>query len=494
MDFLDPKKQKQHMVRLFIGYILVGTALILTTVILLYQAYGFGIKNGEVIQNGLVFVSTRPRPADIYVNNVLRSETTNSRLLLPAGQYTFKLQREGYRSWKRAITIEGGSVARFDYPVLFPTKLTTTAVKSYNADPGLSTQSPDRRWLLVQSPVGFNVFDLYDLETPDKAPVSLTIPTNILHAPGTHSWELVKWANDNKHVLLQHISDISGTKSTEYVLVDREDAAATINLNTTLGSNPTKIELRDDKYDKYYLFDQTNATLTTATLGNPVPQLLLEHVLNFKPHSDNIMLYATDLDASAGKVAIKLKEGDKTYAIRQVSAGSTYLLDLAQYSGDWYVVAGASVDNRVYVYKDPVSALNNKPDGPLVPVQVLKVAAPTYISFSDNARFIMAESGPQFAVYDAETDKGYAYIQKLLLDAPQIHATWMDGHRLMYVSGGKVFVFEFDNANKETLNAADPAHIPFFDNKYANLYSFAGQPGTANYALNSTALLLPKDQ
>lgn len=494
MDFLDPKKQRQHLIRLFIGYVLVAIALILTTVILLYQAYGFGIKNGEVIQNGLVFVSTRPRPADIYVNNAKRDETTNSRLLLPAGQYTFRLQREGYRTWQRAITIEGGSVARFDYPVLFPTKLTTTAVKSYDADPGISTQSPDRRWVLVQSPTGFNVFDLYDLDHMDKAPVALTIPTNMLQAQGAHTWELVKWANDNKHVLLQHTSDVNGVKSSEYVLIDRENAASTVNLTTKLGTNPTKIALRGDKYDKYYLYDQTAATLKTATLDEPTPQPLLEHVLSFKSHSDDIVLYATDQGAPAGKTLIKLKEGDKTYTIREVSASSTYLLDLAQYSGDWYIVAGASIDNRVYVYKDPASVLNHRPKDPLVPVQVLKVAGPTYVSFSDNARFIVAENGPQFGLYDAETDKGYAYTQKVPLDAPQVHATWMDGHRLMYTTGGKVFVFEFDNANKETLNAADPAHVPLFDNKYENLYSFAAQAGSANYALSSTALLLPKDQ
>ena len=494
MDFLDPKKQRAHLIRLFIGYILVGIALILTTIILLYQAYGFGIKNGEVIQNGLVFVSSRPRPADIYVNNAKRDETTNSRLLLPAGQYTFRLQRDGYRTWQRAITVEGGSVARFDYPVLFPTKLTSSTIRTYDADPGTSTQSPNRRWVMVQDPVGYNVFDVYDLDNLDKNPLTLTLPQNTLHAQGTHSWELVKWANDNKHVLLKHITNTNGTISSEYILVNREEAAETVNLTAKLGVNPTKIELRGDKYDKYYLFDQPTGTLKTATLEEPTPQPLLDHVLDFKSHSDDIVLYATDQGAPAGKSIIELKDGDKTYPIRQVASGSMYLLNLAQYSGDWYVVAGASSDNRVYVYKNPQSSLNKKPDAPLVPVQVLKVPASNYVSFSDNARFIVAESGPQFALYDAETDKGYAYIQKAQLDAPQAHATWMDGHRLMYVSGGKVFVFEFDNANKETLNAADPAHLPFFDNKYENLYSFTGQQNTAKFLLTNTPLLLPKDQ
>jgi hypothetical protein len=492
MDFLDPKKQKAHLVRLIIGYILVATALVLTAVILLYQAYGFGIKNGEVIQNGLVFVSTRPRPADIYINGKKDEKTTNTRLLIQAGQYTFKLQREGYRTWQRAVTVEGGSVARFDYPVLFPTKLTTTKLAAYNAAPSISTQSPDRRWVLVQSPSAYNVFDIYDLDNPDVAAKQLTLPTDIFNSQsGAHSWELVKWSSDNRHVLLKHMTDNNGTKASEYILVDREDSAAAVNLTNKLGTNPTKIELRDNKFDKYYVYDQATATLKTATLDQPAPQALLEHVLAFKTHGNNRVLYATDSGAEAGKVAVKLLEGDKTYTIRQVTVSDTYLVDLAQYSGDWYVIAGSKADDRVYVYKNPQKLINDN-KGPIAPVQVLKVDDPNHISFSDNARFIVAENGPQFAVYDAETEKGYAYTQKAPLDAPQTFATWMDGHRMMYVSGGKIFVFEFDNANKEFLNAASPNYLPLFDSKYRFLYSLGAQAN--GFQLSSTALLLPKDQ
>lgn len=492
MDFLDPKKQKTHLIRLIIGYILVATALVLTAIILLYQAYGFGIKNGEVIQNGLVFVSTRPRPADVYINGKRNEKTTNTRLLIQAGQYTFKLERSGYRTWQRAITVEGGSVARFDYPVLFPTKLTTTKVASYEAAPSISTQSPDHRWTLVQSSAGYNVFDIYDLDNPDVAAKQLTLPTTIFNAQaGTHSWELVKWSSDNRHVLLKHLTDNNGAKASEYILVDREDAAASLNLTNKLGTNPTKIELRDNKFDKYYVYDQPTATLKTATLDQPSPQPFLEHVLAFKPHGNDRVLYVTDTGAEAGKAAVKLLDGDKTYIIRQVTASDTYLVDLAQYSGDWYVVAGSKADNRVYVYKNPQKLIDDDKD-PIAPVQVLKVDAPNHVSFSDNARFIAAENGPQFAVYDAETDRGYAYTQKAPLDAPQTFATWMDGHRMMYVSGGKIFVFEFDNANKEFLNAASPNYLPVFDPKYRFLYSLGAQAN--GYQLSSTALLLPQDQ
>ncbi|HET8671241.1 MAG TPA: PEGA domain-containing protein, partial [Candidatus Saccharimonadales bacterium] len=409
MEFLDPKKHKAHLIRLFTGYVLVAVALILTTIILLYQAYGFGLKNGEVIQNGLIFMSSRPRPANIYINGARKDKTTNARLLLPAGQYTFRLEREGYRPWKRAIGIEGGSVARFDYPVLFPTKLSSQAVKHYETKPSLMTQSPDRRWLLVQGSVAYGTFDLFDLNAESKAPTSIVLQPAIFGLTGgIHSWELGEWASDNRHVLLKHAVTVGATTEYEYILVDREKPAESLNLTRTFGINPTRLELRNRKADAFIAYDQQARTLAILTLKEPVPRLWVTEVLAYKTYGNDVVLYATTADANAGKAAIKLREGEKTYPIRQVSESSTYLLGLGQYKRAWYVVAGAPSENKTYVYRDPAHMLRSK-DKPLVPTQILKATAGTYVAFSDNSRFIMVQNAQQFAVYDAETDKGYLY-------------------------------------------------------------------------------------
>jgi hypothetical protein len=502
MDFLDPKKQKAHLIRLAIGYILIGTALLLTTIILLYRAYGFGIKNGEVIQNGLIFVSSRPGPASIYVNGKLRSETTNARLLMEAGQYTFELKRDGYRPWKRAINVEGGAVVRFDYPVLFPAKLTTTTAKKYEVRPELATQSPDRRWLLVQGGAAYNAFDLYDLDKNEIAPGTLTLPDGVSTlTEGTHHWKLLEWASDNRHILLQHSTDNAGQTASEFILVDRQTPSESVNFTKTLGMNPTKLVLRDKKYDQYYVYTQQDAKLLTASLDHPQPAAFLDRVLDFKPHGSDVLLYATDQGAENNKAVIKLREGDKTYVIRQVSSGTQYLLELAKYENAWYIVAGAPSEGRIYVYKNPAAVLQADPKAPLVPVQVLKAANATYVSFSDNARFVMAQGGQQFAVYDAETDRGYAYAMANQIDAGEEHAFWMDGHRMMFVSGGKALVFDFDNANREALSAADAAYRPFFDRDYKNLYTLntetvkmADGQETSQIVLSRTPLLTPQDQ
>ncbi len=491
MDFLDFKKQLQHRIMLLLGYVLIAIAIVIATVILVYQAYGFGLgKNGTVIQNGLLFFSSQPHPATIYINNKAQDARTNARLSLAAGIYTVQLKRDGYRDWQRSIELDGGHVEHFDYPFLFPTKLSPKAIQNPTA-PGLATQSPDRRWLLVAQPSNPLNFLLYDLKNPDKAPVAVTVPATVpTKAATSESWQLSEWSDDNQHVVLQHLYD----GKTEFILVDHANPDQSLNLNQTLGANPTKLTLKDKKYDQYYLYNATDQSLQTATLKATTAQPVLSRVAAYQSYGNNILLYATDSGAAAGKVLIKLAVGDKTYPIRSLPTASSYLLDLTKYSGTFYVAAGASAGDKVYIYKDPVGQLSRDPKQAVVPIQVLHVVQPNYLSFSSNAQFIMAESGTRFGVYDIENKTGYNYTRTAEIDSPQAHASWMDGHRLAYVSQGKLTVFDYDNTNRQTLVAADSGYLPFFTPNYKFVMLLAPAATAGQVTLTQTSLLIPADQ
>jgi len=477
---------------LFVGYGLIGVAIVIATLVLLYQAYGFGLgKNGSVIQNDLTFFSSQPNPASIYVNGSLKNVSTNTRLVLPAGRYNVALARDGYRDWQHTIELSGGHVEHFDYPFLFPKQLTTKKLQSFAAAPGFSTQSPDRRWLLVQQPTGFSKFELYDLKNPAKEPTSLSLPDNLISAAtGAQSWQLVEWAGDQDHVLLQH--DYDG--KTEYILVNRPDPNQSVNLNTSLSLSPAKLALKDKKFDQYYIYDAAGS-LQTASLKNTTPVPRLQNVLAYKSYGSDTVLYVTAKDAPAGRVLVKLVSGKNTSTIRSLPAGTTYVTDLTKYSGTMYVAVGAASDNRVYIYKDPVGQLNDQPDHVPVPSQVLRVEQANYLSFSTSAQFIVAENGQRFGVYDIENETGYNYSINEPLDAPQVHASWMDGNRLTYTTKDKVIVFDFDGTNYQPLMSASPNYLPAFSPDYKFVYALAPSTSTAGQTdFNQTSLLAPADQ
>lgn len=499
MDFLDPKKQRQHMIQLLVGYVLIGVAIVIATVILLYQAYGFGLdKDGEVIQNGLVYVSSRPRGTAIYLNGLLKNDRTNAKLQLPAGDYTIELRRSGYRNWQRDVQLAGGVIEHFDYPLLFPTTMTAAKIKDYAAAPGLLTQSPDHRWLLLQQPGSVSAFEVYDLnassaELATKQTV-LTMPDALVTSPASENqnFKLVEWSTDNRHILLEH----TYADGNEYLIVDRSDPTSSINLTQTLRLTAGQtVTLRDKKYDQYYIFDAAAKQLQTASLNAGTTQTpLLSGVLAYKSYSDDTIVYATAEGAAAGKVMTMLHDGDITYKIREQSAAGPYLLDVAKYDGDWFVVSGSGADNKVYVYKNPQSVLKAGKVSVLVPVSILKVTAPTYVAFSSSTQYIVAEGGTNFASYDAETNRSYAYTTTAALDTPATHATWMDNSRLIYVSGGKLVVFDYDNKNLQTLIAADPAYLPYFDRDYETVYTMTAGQSAENAVLSATSLLTAADR
>lgn len=489
MDYLDPEKRRRHHRIMMVGYLLIAVVILGVTYLLINLTYGYARgKDGQIIQNGFVYLSSRPASAQIYLDDKLYKAQTNTRMILPAGRYTVRLVRDGYRTWQRSVTVAGGDVQHFDYPFLVPTTLTTTSLHAYPAAPGLVTQSPDQRWLLVQQAGSSTAFDLYDLKNPAKAPVSLTLPGSVVTAGKSQSWKLVEWADDNRHVLLEHLHD--GAR--EFVVVDRAQPAQSVNLNTLFAAAPSAVSLHNKKYDQYYLYQAGRQLLQTASLGAPTPRDYLQNVLAYKPYGSDTVLYASDQGAGKGRATVRLQVGDRNYLVRDIAASPVYLLEMASYNGQLYVAAGSQAENRLYVYKDPAGQLDAKPDLKPVPLRALRLKAPTYVSFSKNAQFIMTEAGSAVAVYDIKNANSYNYELKTPLDPPQKHLYWMDGDRLAYVGHGAAIMLDYDHTNVQVLMSAAPAYPLAFAPDYKYIYALSSA-AHKQYNLTQTALLTPAD-
>ncbi len=257
MEYLDPKKQRRYRLFLWTGYSLVAIAIAFTCVILLWQAYGYGVKNGKVIQNGMIFLSSQPNPASIYINGVLNAATTNTRLTIPSGVYKFKLTAPGYRPWKHVITVFGGTVIHYDYPLLFPTKLHSINIAKFNGAPEVATQSPGQQYLVVSVPGSFGSFYLYNLTDPTATPTTLSLPAGLLSpAQISQSWQVIGWADDNQHLLLDHIYD----GNQEFIELDTQNPNQSINLNRNFNVNPTSVSFNNLKYNQFYFYDSSTQT------------------------------------------------------------------------------------------------------------------------------------------------------------------------------------------------------------------------------------------
>lgn len=491
MDFMDPRRRRRYSVMLLTGYILIGIAITLLAVILMFVVYGFGYKNGQVIQNGLVFLSSSPNPAEIYIDGQRYKSNTNTRMVIPAGSYSVTLRRAGYRDWQRTIQVDGGDVQSFTYPFLFPLSLTTNTVRDYETPPTLVTQSPNDRWLLVSRPGSLTSFDLYDLNDVKKAPLQLDLPSALL-AGAAQGVQVVGWASDNDHLLVQYTSG-SGS---EYVLMNRPHPEQSVNLTRTfaLPSTGVQLQLSNQHFDQYLMYNTTVHILSRLQLNAPAPQPYVNDVLAFKTLGDNTVLYATPSTTLPGKVDIRINDSGNDYLIRTCKSGTTYLLDLDKYGGDLFVAVAAQSEGVVYIYRNPAGQIQNKALAQAIPIQVFRLDNPTFVTFSADAHYVVFENNKSIAAYDTDRLHGWVYTLPGAPDAPQTHAEWLDDARLDYVSHGQLIAFDYDGTNKQVLVSASPAYQSYLTPNAKYLYAFAPSVSDRDHRLlTSTALRTPAD-
>jgi hypothetical protein len=169
----------------------------------------------------------------------------------------------------------------------------------------------------------------------------------------------------------------------------------------------------------------------------------------------------------------RIWDGNQSYELSNFKAGNQYLVDEAQFQGNWYYVVGSNTDERVNIYKNPLDSLKNPNVKRAVPLLSLNIIDATKVSFSTNTRFIAAQAGQKLAVYDIETQDAYRYsLEKQLADILK----WMDGHRLIGATNGTLFVADYDSINQQTLVPTNYARGGFFDRNYEQLFTITATP------------------
>jgi hypothetical protein len=466
------------------------------TYILVFRAYGydFNARTGQVIQDGLVYIASAPNGATVKVNGKTESNT-NTRLSLPEGKYDLEISKPGYQTWKRSFELEGGQVLRFDYAVLFPDTLAPVELQAFNKPVAFSTESPDRRWILLAGKDQTSGMTLYDTRSlTNGKPVGRTInfSSNLFNSTkGPHTLKFVEWSTDNRHVLVRHIYK----GGNEFVMLDVLQPPQSYNINKTINQTPDRVSLFDKKYDQLYVYNSKSRILSRADIKKKTVQTYATNVLTFKPHGDDTLLMSK-IDATDKRLAdIVMRQKGRDYIVKKIPITRDIPLDVARYNGHWYIIFSVESQKRAYIYKDPIDLLFNKDDNTKY-IRAIVLKNKDHIdevSFSDNARFIMSNSRKNFTIYDAQTEKHYSYGMDQI-DTDQL-PVWMDGHRILSSSRGKVLVFDYDGINFHTLVSADPAAKVMFDRDYKIMYTVGvSTSNKKEQALFQTQLRLPADR
>lgn len=482
MDFLTPEQKRWRTFRFVVGYFLITIAVLLATFISVLMVQGYQIGNrSSLVQNGLVNVGSEPVSSTVFLDEK-KIDNTPSRLNISEGDYSLRLQANDYRPWNKKFKLEGGSVRYFTYPRLIPVEIQQQQVVNFDKAPLWASSSPDRHWIVskLNEPTGlaFNIYDTTRVKPEsgiNNETVSLPLAAVIGSAGSYGSFEPVEWADDNKHLLLlQNLP--SGQKA--YIVFNRDKPEESINVTKALIVNETQVlSLRDRKYNKFLVHSPDTGLLVardTKTLD--FTATIAEGVVSFKSYGNDLIMFVTYQSAAPSEARIVVKDGDKSiYQLQSLTRdpGNNYLLDIAKYDGDWFFVAASGNDKRVRLFINPLSRVTAGSLVKVRPTQSIPIDNPKFVSFSDNARFIAAQSGSRFVVYDGELKTTYRYtVDKTIPDDQEV--SWMDGHRLKFVDNGSATIFEFDGANQQQLISSLPNNnfTAFFNRDYTAVFCY----------------------
>ena len=473
MDYLDPNKKRRKKNQLLIMYALLGVAIAIATLVVVYNVNGYSIdrQTGEVIQNGLIYLDSKPESAEVYLNGEKQKGRTDSRLVAQEGVYKIELKRDGYRQWERSLTLEGGSLRRLTYARLVPEAISSDALLNLPVTPSLVSQSNDKRWLVFFTNDNPLLMYMLDLERPQAEIFPLQLAVDFLKSKGPGVWEVIDWADDDKTFLATYTT----ATGVEAVLINREDATRSLNVNTIYPNIAiSEVQLWARKNDLVYLYDKNSATVYRANLTEKTTETALNGVLDYKSYGEDAFLYITKGDAKEGMVQAALRVADKTYRLRDIQEDDKYLLAISKLGNAYVIGVGSPKENRVIVYNDPIHAIDSNDFSTIpVPTTVLNVPTPVEVQISADSSVILARNANEGASHEFEADRSYAFnFTKPVRSETEL--SWVDGRHLLYLTeAGALQMSDFEGSNSYELVASADAKLGYFDRTMDLLFTVA---------------------
>lgn len=194
-------------IRLTIMLSLIGAFLVITPPLLFYaQGFTFDFASKKFIHGGALSIETSPAGTHLFLNDIKISSPEPFRLshLLP-GNYHVKIEKEGYYTWERDITILSNQTTYLHDIDLFRIQKPIALNQSLNDILTLNGWQKDDSIFLERKKGNNYEFFLYDTGTQKETPVTHFFSTTTLQSEWSPNYEILKiesFANSEKNIVL----------------------------------------------------------------------------------------------------------------------------------------------------------------------------------------------------------------------------------------------------------------------------------------------------
>lgn len=448
-----PSKRKQLLQRIAVYSLMSITVVGLVSVlVLLMLGYRFNRAEGTIERGGLVQFDTNPDGATVSIDGASFGSQTPSKTTMAAGKHFITMQRDGYQKWQKSVDLVAGSILWLNYARLIPTELTPKNVADF-ASVTSAAASPDNRWMAIKDDAATPVIRIADLGREDARITDITLPKESFTAPKKdepQTFTLVEWDPSSQYILVKHT--YNDEKKTEWIVVDADNVDSSKNITTLLGVNAGQPKFSNSDSQVLYAIvegDIRRIDLNSTTLSGP----LVENVADFDLFDRSTITYVTKVDPKTKLRSVGYYDdgADKGRTIRSYNDNGKLPLQLAvgRYFGDTYVAIAHGDVLDVFEGDLPHSGT----DDPSSLKSVANVSLPggvDYLSIRTDGRFIVAQQGAEYTVYDLELKK--LTTTKLQGTAPVTSKIeWLDNYMVWSDRDSTVRLYEFDGANQHDI-------------------------------------------
>jgi hypothetical protein len=433
-----------------ISWSLIGTFVIFTTIALVAfgQGYRFDFKKRQLVGGGLILLNSDPANAEIYIDGQKRSKNTAARLLMPAGTYTIKLVKSGYRDWVKTINVTTTRISDIRYPLLVPNDITTRALKEFAEPIIITTASANRERLAMVE--GGSSQTIYVVTTKNNTVEPLfNLPSSLKQKRA--KIETIKWAPDDKHLLVTARAD----KVFNYFLLDSEDKNSIVDLTQQIDGEVFDLSFDPDDWRQIYWRTSKNVyNLNISNLNRSI--VYAKPVMSIWIVSDAVWLVEPD---PKGSKIIRIEAGSSQVFADTLKTGS-YMLRVIDYSQNSYLAvtnSSTEVINLYLIQGENLELLHS----------FSGVSQPVFIE-GPNSRFLLIKNYNNMLMYDFEYKRFDSYD---FGNRPVESASWFDGFHVLATLDTKAFMFEFDGANKEDLFDVAQGSAISVDPNHEQIYS-----------------------
>ena len=439
IKFMDKERKKRiQTIKLIITEILMVIAVVAIVIILTFLAMGYNVnKDGDLAQSGLLQLKSIPTGARIEIDDEIISPKTNMSRMLPAGQHSLKLEKEGYDTWEKEITSEAGWLLKIEYPRLFLKNRTKEKVREYQEGANLISASIDGSYIVYITKDNTKL-KLLNIRGDDISETEYDISKYL----GEATPDRVYWNKNDDKVL---ISAKNGEKN-EWIVFNLRDMSSSMNVTAEFKMDFSMIKFGSLSGDKLLALE--NGNLRSISINDKtVTQVLAENVSDFS-NNDNALFYVGQKKIGEENIrgVLMYQEGNEDILLKEVADGTVVKLANHTYLGRKYL--DIAEDNHLFIYRGdyPTEDFGISEMELLIDAEI--AVAPEEMGVFASEQLMIARNGGAVAVFDAELSKLTEY------DLESTKVFFLDNYLVGTIQDGKLYARDFDGSNKRELAEA----------------------------------------